>query len=305
MKVGISELFTGEGKRTMQFLRDASMLIEEVGFDAIWFPEHVVMFPAYTSQYPYGTMGQTEVERLRGVYDPFVGLAAIAMVTKHVRLGTYVCVIAQRNPIVMARDAATVDGLSGGRFDFGVGVGWSAEEYAALGVPFERRGERTDEYLAAMKVLWSDDEVTSFSGEFISFDPLMAFPKPVQRPHPPIVVGGNSAATIRRIVAHGDGWAGYNLELAEVEAFIERLDKALTGAGRSLSEIQLRVGRRAKGKTEKDWEDDARYLEGAAKLGLHEVVVSPRMPDDGYEAMTRRYAEIVGLIPHTKRTPSA
>ncbi len=297
MRVGVSELFTGESGRQRDFVIAASQLIEELGFHAIWFPEHVVFFPEYESQYPYGNMGQTEVERLRGVYDPFTALASIAMVTEHVRLGTYVCVLAQRNPLVMARDIASLDVLSGGRFDFGIGVGWSAEEFEALGVPFERRGARTDDYLRAMQRLWSDDEVTSYDGEFVSFEPLLAYPKPLQRPHPPIVVGGNSAATIRRIVEFGQGWAGYNLTLDEVGAFIERLDTALAAAGRSLDEIQLRVGRRATDKTEEAWEADAAYIEGCERLGLHEVVVSPRMPTDGYESMMRRYAEIVGLTP--------
>ncbi|MDW3214686.1 MAG: TIGR03619 family F420-dependent LLM class oxidoreductase [Ilumatobacteraceae bacterium] len=295
MKIGISELFTGEDGRDATFLRDTSVLLEDLGFHAIWFPEHVVFFPEYTSEYPYGTLGSNEVGALRGVYEPFVALAAIATATTTVRLGTYVCVIAQREPISLARDVAAVDGLSGGRFDFGIGVGWAESEYQALGVPFARRGARTDDILAALKVLWSDHELSSYDGEFVSFDPLFAYPKPVQRPHPPIVVGGNSAATIRRIVEHGNGWAGYNLEVDEVARFIERLDTALTAAGRSLDEIQLRVGRRAKGKTEADWEDDARYIEACAPLGLHEVVVSPRFEVDGYEANARRYAEIIGL----------
>lgn len=295
MRIGISELFTGEDGRDGQWLRDTAVLLEELGFHAIWYPEHVVFFPSYESQYPYGSLGGNEVRALRGVYEPFVALGAIAAVTSRVRIGTYVCVVAQRNPILLARDIAAVDVLSGGRFDFGIGVGWSVEEYTALGVPFERRGARTDEYLAAMKRLWSDDELTAFDGEFVSFEPLLAFPKPVQRPHPPIVVGGNSAATIRRIVEHGDGWAGYNLELDEIESFVERLDAALQSAGRTLDEIDLRVGRRASGRSEQHWEDDARYIEGCERLGLHEVVVSPRFATDGYEDQVHRYAQIVGL----------
>lgn len=189
------------------------------------------------------------------------------------------------------------DHLSGGRFDFTVGVGWSAEEYQALGVPFERRGERTDEYLDVMKLLWSDEALTEFKGEFVQFAPLFASPKPLQQPHPPIVVSGNSKATIRRIVEHGQGWAGYSLSLEEIEIFIGNLDVALNAAGRSLDEIKLRIGLRAKGKTESDWEDDAKYIEGCERLGLHEVIVSPRLPTQDYEKLTQRYAEIVGIAP--------
>lgn len=295
MKVGISELFTGEGGRDARFLRETAVLLEDVGFHSVWYPEHVVFFPEYTSEYPYGNLGSNEVRALRGVYEPFVALGAIATATTTLRIGTYVCVVAQREPISLARNVAAVDGLSGGRFDFGIGVGWSEEEYTALGVPFARRGARTDEYLSAMKRLWSDEPLTSFHGEFVSFEPLFSFPKPIQRPHPPIVVGGNSDATIRRIVAHGDGWAGYNLEIDEVERFMERLDVALQAAGRSLDDIELRVGRRAKGTTESAWEDDARFVKACASLGLHEIIVSPRFGVEGYETAVRRYAEIIGL----------
>lgn len=295
MKVGISELFTGQDGRDAAFLRNTAVLLEDLGFHSIWYPEHVVFFPEYKSKYLYGSLGSNEVNALRGVYDPFVALAAIATATTKVRLGTYVCVVGQREPISLARDVAAVDCLSDGRFDFGIGVGWLEAEYEALGVPFARRGARTDEYLAAMKCLWSDDDLSSFEGEFVSFEPLFAFPKPIQRPHPPIVVGGNSPATIRRIVEHGNGWAGYNLEIPEVESFIEQLDAALTKAGRSMDEIELRVGRRAHGKTEADWEEDARYVAACEPLGLHEVVVSPRFDTDGYEQNARRYAEILGL----------
>jgi probable F420-dependent oxidoreductase len=276
---------------------DTAQLLEEIGFDSVWVPEHVVFFPEYTSQYPYGTLGRQEVEAIRGVYDPMSVICVLATVTRRMRLATYVCVIAQRNPILLAREVVVADHLSGGRFDLTVGVGWSAEEYEALGVPFERRGERTDEYLRVMKLLWSEAELTSFAGEFIHFEPLYAFPKPLQKPHPPIVVSGNSAATIRRIVEHGQGWAGYHLTLEEIERFLERLDSSLSAAGRSLAEIKLRIGLRAEDKTEEAWEADARYIAGCEKLGLHEVVVSPRMPTVGYEQMTRRYAEIIGISP--------
>jgi len=295
MRIGISELFTGEGGRDALFLRDTAVLLETIGFDSIWYPEHVVFFPEYTDEYPYGTLGGNEVAALRGVYEPFVALAAIAAATTTVRLGTFVCVVAQREPISLARDVAAIDCLSGGRFDFGIGVGWSEAEYEALGVPFAKRGARTDEYLEAMKVLWSDQELTGFDGEFVSFEPLYAYPKPLQRPHPPIAVGGNSPSAIKRIVAHGNGWAGYNLDVDEVARFIEDLDTALTAVGRSIDEIELRLGRRSKGKTEADWEDDARYLDACAAMGLHEVVVTPRFDVDGYETSARRYADIIGL----------
>lgn len=294
MKLGISELFPGAGPRDGRWSMDAAQLIEEIGYNSVWLPEHVVFFPSYRSQYPYESGGAQEVHRMLGVHDPLVLASAIAAATTTLRIGTYVFVVPQRNPIVTARQVASVDQLSGGRFEFGVGVGWSEEEYTALDVPFERRGERMNEYLAAIRELWAEEELTSFSGEFVEFEPLYCFPKPAQ-PRLPIIVGGNSRATLERIVKYGDGWAGYSRSHEDIEVFIEKLSAAMEAAGRDMSELSLKVGRRSKGTTEKDWEDDRAYIEGAFRLGIDEVVVSPRIGDDDYEKKMRRYAEIVGL----------
>jgi probable F420-dependent oxidoreductase len=293
MKLGLSEQFNG-GARGVDFAVDAARLAESLGFAEVWFPEHVVYFPDYESDYPYGSQGQNEVHSLRGKLEPFVAIAAMSMVTTRLRFGTYVCVVAERHPIHLARQVAAVDEVSRGRFDFGVGVGWLEREYEAVGVPFAARGKRTDECLAAMKTLWTQ-ELSSYEGDLYRFGPLYANPKPVQRPHPPVLVGGNSAATIRRIVEHGDGWLGYTLERDDVARFIDRLGTELDRAGRSLDEMQLMVGRRSKGVSEASWEADAAYIEQCEGLGIHQVVLSPRIPLDGYEELTRTMAGIVGL----------
>lgn len=294
MKLGISELFPGAGPRDGRWSMDAVQLIEEIGYNSVWLPEHVVFFPSYRSQYPYESGGAQEVHKTLGVHDPLVLAGALASATTTLRIGTYVFVVPQRNPIVTARQVASVDQLSGGRFEFGVGVGWSEEEYAALDVPFERRGDRMNDYLAAMRELWSDKELTSYDGEFIEFEPLYCFPKPAQ-PRLPIIVGGNSRATLERIVRFGDGWAGYSRTHEDIKIFVEKLSVAMEAAGRDISELSLKVGRRSKGTTEKDWEDDRAYIEEAFRIGIDEVVVSPRIGDDDYEKKMRRYAEIVGL----------
>ena len=190
MRGGISELFTGEGGRDGHFLRDAGVLLEEVGFGAN---------PGIRSTWcsSPGTSRRTRMARSETTRSRrFVASTTRSSVSPCSRWSRERCGLARMcacshsatrsSSLVTSR---SVDGISGGRFDFGVGVGWSDEEYAALGVPFARRGARTDEYLRAMKALWSDEEITSFDGEFVSFAPLLAFPKPVQRPHPPIVVG--------------------------------------------------------------------------------------------------------------------
>lgn len=294
MKLGISELFPGVGRRSGSWSAEAAQLIEEIGYRSVWLPEHVVFFPEYRSQYPYESGGAQEVHKTLGVHDPLVLAGAIAASTTTLRIGTYVFVVPQRNPIVTARQVASVDQLSGGRFEFGVGVGWSEEEYGALDVPFERRGERMNDYLAAMRVLWSEDEISEYRGEFVDFEPLYCFPKPAQA-RLPIIVGGNSRASLERIVAFGDGWAGYSRTHEDIKVFIGRLEPMMAAAGRSMDELSLKVGRRSKGATEQDWEDDRAYIEEALRLGIDEVVVSPRIGDDHYERDMRRYAEILGL----------
>ncbi|TQJ29955.1 LLM class F420-dependent oxidoreductase [Microbacterium sp. SLBN-146] len=294
MKLGISELFTGSDARAGSWSTDAAQLIEEIGFTSVWLPEHVVFFPEYRSQYPYESGGAQEVNRMLGVIDPLVLAASIGAATTTLRIGTYVFVVPQRNPIITARQVASIDQLTGGRFEFGVGVGWAEEEYAALDVPFARRGARMNEYLAAMRALWSPEELTEFSGEFVEFPPLYCFPKPAQ-PRLPIIVGGNSDASLRRIVEYGDGWAGYSQTFDDIEAFIAKLSTAMEAAGRQMSELSLKVGRRSKGKTEKDWEDDRAYIDHVLSLGIDEVVVSPRIGDENYERDMRRYAEIMDL----------
>ncbi len=294
MKLGISELFPGAGPRDGRWSMDAAQLIEEIGYHSVWLPEHVVFFPTYRSQYPYESGGATEVNRMLGVHDPLVLAGAIGAATTTLRIGTYVFVVPQRNPIVTARQVASVDQLSGGRFEFGVGVGWSEEEYEALDVPFERRGQRMNDYLAAMRTLWAEEELSSYDGEFVEFEPLYCFPKPAQK-RLPIIVGGNSKASLERIVKYGDGWAGYSRTHEDIKVFVERLSVAMEAAGRDMSELSLKVGRRSKGATEKDWEDDRAYIEEAYRLGIDEVVVSPRIADENYEKDMRRYAEIVGL----------
>ncbi|HEX7304819.1 LLM class F420-dependent oxidoreductase [Lentzea sp.] len=293
MKLGISELFPAAGPRDGRWSLDAAALIEEIGYNSVWLPEHVVFFPSYRSQYPYESGGAQEVHKTLGVYDPLVLAGSIAAVTTTLRIGTYVLVVPQRNPIVTARQVASVDRLSGGRFQLGAGVGWSEEEYTALDVPFERRGARMDDYLAAMRALWSEEEETSFSSEFVEFEPLYCYPKPAQK-RLPVIVGGNSRATLERIVSYGDGWAGYSRTHEDIKVFIDKLSVLMDAAGRDMSELSLKVGRRSKGKTEKDWEDDRAYIEEAMRIGIDEVVVSPRIGDENYEKDMRRYFEIVG-----------
>ena len=165
---------------------------EERGFSCLWVGEHVVLFEEYASSYPYADDGKMPAPPGTGLLEPFNTLAFLAAHTTTVRLGTAMVLLPQRNPVYTAKEVATLDWLSGGRVDLGIGVGWLEEEFRAVNVPWPRRGRRTDEYLDVLRTLWTDD-TSQFEGEFYSLNPCQMFPKPVQSPLP-IHIGGESEA---------------------------------------------------------------------------------------------------------------
>jgi probable F420-dependent oxidoreductase len=222
------------------FLRTVGETAEGLGFDSLWVAEHVVLFDDYASKYPYSPDGKIPAGGKSGILEPFGALAYLAACTKKIRLGTGICLVPQRNPVYTAKEAANVDWLSGGRLDLGVGVGWLAEEFAAVNVPFERRGERTVSYLEVMKRLWCDD-VSQYKDEFYELPACRQYPKPVQAPHPPILFGGESDAALRRVAQIGQGWYGFNLEPDEVAARLRKLDGFLAARGRSRADVQIHI----------------------------------------------------------------
>jgi len=244
---------------------------EQCGFRSLWAPEHVVLFEQYESRYPYGDDGRIPVPARADFLDPFIALTYAAACTTRLRLGTGVCLLPERSPVVTAKEVASLDVVSGGRFDFGVGIGWLAEEFAAVGVPWKRRAARTREYLAAMRVLWSEPE-SEFHGEFVSFPKLSLFPKPIQKPHPPILFGGNSAAARRRAAEVGDGWFGFALSPEEAAAAVREISRAARDSGRDPSRLRFLANSRA----ELDLEAVKRFRDA----GIHELIVRgvPRDP---------------------------
>ncbi|MDA1310843.1 MAG: LLM class F420-dependent oxidoreductase [Proteobacteria bacterium] len=178
---------------------------EQAGFESIWTVDHVVVPQGYKSAYPYSTSGRMGDGREDlQLPDPLIYMAYIASVTKTIRLATGILIIPQRNPVVTAKQIATLDALSGGRVDLGIGVGWLEEEFNAIGVPFADRGKRTDECIEAMQALWSQD-VAEYHGELVDFDPIYCRPQPVNGTVP-IIVGGHSKAAARRAGRLGDGF---------------------------------------------------------------------------------------------------
>ena len=210
MKIGVF-VTAGHPGSDRAYLEAAGRAAEALGFDSLWVAEHVVLFDEYASRYPYAEDGRIPVRRDAGLIAPFTALSFLAAITHKIRLGTGICLVPQRNPLYTAREAADVDWLSGGRLDLGVGVGWLAEEFQALGVPFERRGERCRSYLEVMKRLWCDD-VSQYQDEFYTLPACRQFPKPLQKPHPPIHFGGESDVALRRVADIGQGWYGFNLD---------------------------------------------------------------------------------------------
>ena len=230
----------GSTNATAEVVRAVGREAEERGFESIWVAEHVVLFDEYDSAYPYDPSGRFPAGGDAGLLEPFTALTYLAAVTDRIRLGTGICLVPQRNPVYTAKAVTDLDALSGGRVEFGVGVGWLREEFDALGMPFDRRGQRTDEYLAAMRSLWCD-EVSEFHGELYDLRPCRMYPKPVQSPHPPVHVGGESDAALRRVARLGQGWFSFGRLPEDLPPALERLDAALAAEGRTREDITLTV----------------------------------------------------------------
>ncbi len=233
---------------------------EAAGFDSIWTVEHVVVPHGYQSRYPYSPTGRmgSGLEDFP-IPDPLIWLAYIASVTRTIKLGTAILILPQRNPVVTAKAAATLDHLAGGRrVLLGIGVGWLAEEFASLGVQFEDRGPRTDEYVAAMRALWSQERA-SFKGRFVSFSEVFCRPLPADR-RIPIIVGGDTRAAARRAGRLGDGYFPARGAPAELLAEMRR---AAVEAGRNPADIEITVSA----------PPEPAEIEGLAKLGVTRVAV--------------------------------
>ncbi|MEX1107161.1 MAG: LLM class F420-dependent oxidoreductase [Ilumatobacteraceae bacterium] len=213
------------------------------GFESLWGGEHVVMPSSIGSRYPYTADGKIPATPETPIPDPLIWLAFAAAAAPGLSLGTCILILPQRNPVVLAKELATLDRLCGGRVELGIGVGWMQEEFDALGVPWARRGARTDEYVAAMRLLWGGPEV-EFHGEFVDFDRVTCSPRP-EAGHIPIIVGGDTDAAISRAVRLGDGWFPGEADPDRLGVLVERFHRAADEAGRDPGEIELHANLRA------------------------------------------------------------
>ena len=257
---------------------------EAAGVESIWMGEHVVLFDEMEFGYPASRDGRIPVPEGGGMLDTVATFGFLAHATQKMRFGTGIALISQRNPVYTAKEFATLDWLTNGRMDFGIGVGWCKEEVIACGYSWEDRGKRSDEFLEMIKRLWTEP-VASFEGDHFQLAPCRMDPKPVQAPHVPIIVGGHTAPAFRRTVAYGDGWYGFALTAEQAKRLIDRLETALAEAGRARSEVEIIVTPPSFG-----GEDVRAYADiGVDRLILH---LGSQKPDK----VDRRLDEVNGMI---------
>ncbi|MGH8984024.1 MAG: LLM class F420-dependent oxidoreductase [Acidimicrobiia bacterium] len=241
-----------------------AQLAEEHGFESLWTVEHTVVPSGYESEYPYDDSGRMPGGDAVSITDPLIWMTWVAAVTTRLRVATGILILPQRNPLTLAKELATLDVLSGGRVDLGVGVGWLREEFDALGVPFERRGARTDEYVAALRALWSDG-CTTFAGEFTSFTNCNSYPKPVQAGGIPIVVGGHTDAAARRAGRLGNGFFPGRFLPQDLEPLLATMRASAIEADRDSDAIEVTAGGAF----------DIDGVKRFADLGVDRVVIPP------------------------------
>ena len=210
---------------------------EAAGFESLWGGEHVILPDDIGSRYPYTADGKIPAEPETPIPDPLIWLAFAAAATRTMRLGTCILIVPQRNPLILAKELATLDALSGGRVELGIGVGWMKEEFAALGVDWARRGARNDEYIAAMKALWAGPHA-EFHGEFVDFDPATCSPRPINGDIP-VIVGGDSDAAVRRAVDLADGYFPGEGNFDQLAALIRRVREACEAADRDPASLAI------------------------------------------------------------------
>lgn len=283
MKFGLLFVNTGEFVQP-EGIRALASAAEAAGIESLWTVEHVLVPVGYRSRYPYSKTGRMPGTEDMPIPDPLVWLGYAAAVTTTVRLATGVLILPQRQPAYVAKQLATLDVLSGGRAIAGVGVGWLAEEFASVGVPFEERGARTDESIQAIRSLWSP-RAEPFRGRFYRWEAAESNPRPVQPGGVPIVVGGHSAPAARRAARLGDGFFPARGTPEELGRLFGIVREECERIGRDPAEVELTCGGRVRGPED---------LEPYAALGVSRLVVSPPAQDvDGLRRGLDRFARDV------------
>ena len=292
MKIGLAAPFGNSAGRDIDFLVDYAQAIEQIGFNSLWLPEHVVFFAPefYQSKYPYTEGGEPPWKDVTGVFDPLLLAAVAARATTTLRFSTSVLILPQRPALLTAKEVMTLDHIAKGRFEFGVGGGWSAEEYAALGVSFARRGKRFDEYIAAIKAVWQCDKA-SFNGEFVAFNDAIILPKPYTEGGPPFLIGGDSDAAMKRAARIGDGWYGWWANY-ELEPHLDKLRAHLTHYGRDTDgDFHLKLGIPFNGTPDQL----SAKIDEARRLGVEEFVLSLPISSKNLQADLELWSQAAGI----------
>ena len=256
---------------------------EELGFDSIWYAEHPAV-PVHSNS-PFPATGGEIPWTYSHFTDPYIALARASGVTSTIKLGTGITLIPERNPLLLAKEISTLDLVSGGRFILGIGTGWLREETELMGGDFEHRWTQTREAIEVMKELWTKEEA-EYHGRYFDFPPVKSYPKPVQQPHPPIVLGGMARNVLRRVVAHADGWLPNRVTAADVEDSRAKLDAMAAEAGRDPKSITISVFGQA---PERD------LVQSLLNAGADRVIVRPEHVDTEAEMgeQLERMAEAV------------
>jgi probable F420-dependent oxidoreductase len=219
-------------------IRDFAQTAEGMGVESLWMGEHVVLFDKTEHPYPGAASGRLPVPAGGGLLDAVATFGFLAGVTEKIRFGTGIALISQRNPLYTAKEFATLDWLTNGRIDFGIGVGWCKEEVIASGYSWPDRGSRSDEFLELVKALWTQP-VAQYQGKHFQVAACRMDPKPIQTPHIPIIVGGHSKAGLRRAAKYGNGWYGFQMNPEQTLKVLDTLDELLAAEGRSRDDFQI------------------------------------------------------------------
>jgi len=278
MNIGVAMFVTGTSIDVAPLARRC----EELGFESLWVPEHPAIPVNAKTPFP-GSPDGVIPHNYSQIVDPFIALARASAVTTTLKLGTGICLVPERHPILLAKEIASLDYFSGGRFLFGIGTGWLREETELFGGRFQDRVRYTRESILAMKELWTKEE-SEFHGKFVDFPPVKSFPKPAQKPHPPVYLGGMARNVLQRVVAWGDGWMPTRVTPDQIRKGRRELDRLAREAGRDPANLEISVfGQPADPELLKDFE-----AAGAGRVVLWATSApeAPAMAE--LEAMARR-----------------
>ncbi len=272
------------GVQSAEQMVGMAQLAESSGFESVWTFEHVIVPMDYESKYPYNASGKMGMPPETPLVDPFIALTTVAAHTKNLRLGTGVNILSQANPIYVAKQTASLDMVSGGRFMLGVGIGWLREEFEVVGTPFEKRGARFDDYVAAMRKVWSGD-VVEHDSEFLNWHGFKSYPLPTQNPMP-VVIGGVKGKIHERIAKHGNGWYAPLGDPEELKGHLEKIAVECEKIGRDPSEIEISCMWPGQGGID--------AVEAMEEAGCHRLVVPvPALGPNPVEGIQKLAEEVI------------